>query len=147
MESNGDSRGGFLSAGGIISIVAGVSQIIGGLLLVAPMLLPEWFMYSERLVLGAMVIPLLRDFLWVYVTYAYGLFEAVGLVAVAAGVGVLSILAIIGGISAIRRKWFGLSLAGAICALLAGILGILAGVFVVLGKREFKAKEMGAEVV
>ena len=53
---------------------------------------------------------------------------------------VLGIMAVIGGISAIRRKWFSISLAGAIGALPSVIPGILAVIFVVLGKREFGAK-------
>jgi hypothetical protein len=52
----------------------------------------------------------------------------------------LGILSVTGGVSAIRRKRFGLSLAGAICALLSGLLGILAVIFVALGKREFRAE-------
>jgi hypothetical protein len=63
-------------------------------------------------------------------------------VIIAGCVGVLGIVAIVGGISAIRRKRFGLSLAGAISALLSGILGILAVIFVALGKREFGAGEV-----
>jgi hypothetical protein len=55
-------------------------------------------------------------------------------------VGILGIVAIIGGISAIRRKRFSLSLAGAICALPSVFLGILAVIFVSLSKREFGAK-------
>jgi hypothetical protein len=54
--------------------------------------------------------------------------------------GVLGIVAVVGGISAIRRKRFGLSLAGAICALPSVFLGIAAVVLVALGKREFRAK-------
>jgi ABC-type dipeptide/oligopeptide/nickel transport system permease subunit len=53
---------------------------------------------------------------------------------------VLGIMAVIGGISAIRRKWFSISLAGAVGALFTVPLGILAVIFVVLGKREFEAK-------
>jgi hypothetical protein len=53
---------------------------------------------------------------------------------------VLGVLAVVGGVSAIRRKRFGLSLAGAICAIISGLLGILAIIFVALGKREFGAK-------
>jgi len=52
----------------------------------------------------------------------------------------LGILAVTGGISAIKTKSFGLSLAGAICALPSGLLGILAVIFVALGKREFGAE-------
>jgi ABC-type dipeptide/oligopeptide/nickel transport system permease subunit len=53
---------------------------------------------------------------------------------------VLGIMAVIGGISAIRRKWFSISLAGDVGALFTVPLGILAVIFVVLGKREFEAK-------
>ena len=52
---------------------------------------------------------------------------------------ILGIVAIIGGISAIRRGSFGLSLAGAICALLPiNAFGVLAVIFVSLGKRDFE---------
>lgn len=54
---------------------------------------------------------------------------------------ILGIVAIVGGISAIRRKSFSLSLAGAICARPSTILGILAVIFVALGKREFEAEK------
>jgi membrane protease YdiL (CAAX protease family) len=48
-------------------------------------------------------------------------------------------IAIVGGICALRRKNWGLALAGSICALPAGfLLGILAIIFVIMGKREFK---------
>jgi hypothetical protein len=56
---------------------------------------------------------------------------------------VLGIIAIVGGIYALRREVWGLALAGSICALIPlilpwSILGILAVIFVSLGKREFK---------
>jgi hypothetical protein len=51
----------------------------------------------------------------------------------------LGMLAVIGGISAIGTKRFGLSLAGAICALPTGLLGILAVIFIALVRREFRA--------
>ena len=53
---------------------------------------------------------------------------------------ILGIIAIVGGIYALRRKIWGLALVGAICALFgpAGILGIFAIIFVSLGKGEFK---------
>ena len=54
---------------------------------------------------------------------------------------VLGIVGIIGGIYALRRKVWGLALAGAICALFIlpfGILvGLLAIIFLTLGKNEF----------
>jgi hypothetical protein len=52
----------------------------------------------------------------------------------------LGIVAIVGGVSALRRRSFGLSLAGAICALPLAPLGILAVIFVSVSNREFEAK-------
>jgi hypothetical protein len=53
---------------------------------------------------------------------------------------VFGIIAIVGGIYALLRKIWGLALAGSICALVGPwfILGVLAIIFVSLGKREFK---------
>ncbi len=52
---------------------------------------------------------------------------------------ILGIIALIGGISALQRKRWGLSLAGGICALfpLQTLLGILSIVFVALSHDEF----------
>ena len=124
-----DSRSGLLTAGGVLSIVAGAFEVIGGVLLAILTtgiriwfklaLLPchpgDWF---ER------IIPVLPTWL---------IIVAVPLLA-------LGIVAIIGGVSALRRKNFGLSLAGAICALPSIILGILAVIFVSLSRREFGAE-------
>ena len=53
---------------------------------------------------------------------------------------VLGAVAIIGGLYALKRRIWGLALAGAICALFGPwvILGILAIIFVVMGKNEFE---------
>ncbi len=52
---------------------------------------------------------------------------------------VFGIIALSGGISAIKRRWWGLSLAGSILSLvIMPILGILAIIFVSLGKEEFE---------
>ena len=131
MASSGSSRGGLLSAGGVLSIVAGISQIISAVSLVVNAEFPSSrsFMLAEMLFL-----PFLPDN-WLP-TIVSGLAVFIGLWCA----GVLGILAVGGGISAIKRKSFGLSLAGAICALPSVILGILAVIFVALGKREFGAK-------
>ncbi|MCK4387290.1 MAG: hypothetical protein KAW00_00830 [Dehalococcoidia bacterium] len=52
---------------------------------------------------------------------------------------IIGIVAIVGGIYALRRKIWGLTLAGSICALFCPgfILGILAIIFVIMGKNEF----------
>jgi hypothetical protein len=53
---------------------------------------------------------------------------------------ILGIIAIVGGSYALKRKMWGLALAGAICAIVgpAGLLGILAIIFVIIGKGEFE---------
>jgi hypothetical protein len=53
---------------------------------------------------------------------------------------IFGIIAIVGGIYALRRQVWGLALAGAICALVGpwAILGLLAIIFVSLGKGEFE---------
>jgi len=53
---------------------------------------------------------------------------------------ILGIIAIVGGSYALRRKIWGLALAGSICALFGpwALLGILAIIFVSLGKGEFR---------
>jgi hypothetical protein len=53
---------------------------------------------------------------------------------------ILGIIAIVGGTYALRRRIWGLALAGSICALIGpwGLLGLLAIIFVSLGKGEFE---------
>ena len=53
---------------------------------------------------------------------------------------ILGIIAIVGGSYALRRRVWGLALAGSICALIGpwGLLGLLAIIFVSLGKGEFE---------
>jgi TM2 domain-containing membrane protein YozV len=82
----------------------------------------------------------------------------------------LGVIAIVGGIYALERKSWGLALAGSICSVIgceifrlvplfiswvlsshpylfdATILGILAIIFVVLGKGEFKAKALAGDI-
>jgi TM2 domain-containing membrane protein YozV len=66
--------------------------------------------------------------------------------------GIAITIAIVGGICALRRRIWGLALAGSICALVGfGIPGILAIIFVVRGKREFEcgarvAKELAGDI-
>jgi len=51
---------------------------------------------------------------------------------------ILGIVAIIGGVYALKRRIWGLALAGSICAFFCvWFLGIPAIIFVILGKREF----------
>jgi len=149
MGSNGNSRGKLLTAGGILSIIVGIYQIIGGLFL-APIIIDSFpfpaffrtyffFIYWQvetGLVLSALTGIRIGDWGGAYMDGWYGT-RPVLLVSICNVV--LGIMAVIGGISAIKRKWFSISLAGAIGALSTVPLGILAVNFVVLGKRAFKA--------
>jgi len=150
MASNGGHRRGLLTAGGVLSIVEGLFEVTGGAIMVGLVIAHrELFRLAPP---GTY--PGIRSSLFGYVDLIWLIIVGVPLI-------VLGIIAIVGGVSAIRRKKFALSLAGAICALpsvifglyLAGaisalasvILGILAVIFVALGKREFgeKRKENG----
>jgi uncharacterized membrane-anchored protein YitT (DUF2179 family) len=130
MVSNGSNRSGILTAGGVLSIVGGALQVIGALIIGV---LTMGIRILDRLVhipfqpgdWGGHVIPFIP--FW---------FIVVGLPLL-----VLGIVAIVGGTSALGRRRFGLSLAGAICALPSNILGILAIVFVSVSKKEFEEAE------
>jgi hypothetical protein len=139
MESNGNSRGGLLSAGGVLSIIAGILQIISAVTLVAYIFFPDWVYQMLDTTLSPLrFVPFIVTYLFQFIQYGSG--GGLESVIVPVVAGVLAIVAIVGGISAIRRNSFGLSLAGAIGILPSGIMGILALIFVALGRREFRAK-------
>ena len=122
-----EGRGGLLSAGGILSIIVGAFEVIGGavMLLLATGMCTPFGILPLRFCAG----PGPGHGMWAMPVW----WMVMGGVLV-----VLGILAIAGGISAVRRKSFGLSLLGAICALVPlNLLGLLAVIFVSLGKREF----------
>ena len=51
---------------------------------------------------------------------------------------VLGVLAIVGGVYALKNKTWGLALAGSIAAVFTGrLLGVLSLIFIVLGKKDF----------
>ena len=131
MASNDNSRGKLLTAGGVLSIIAGAFEIISGGIVVALIMSPG----IRRWLLPLPPMPLMPGDWYEYVIPVVPApFISVGIAFIVWGVG-----AIIGGISAVNRKSFGLSLVGAICALPSIIMGILAIIFVSLGKREFRA--------
>ena len=129
MESDGNSRSGLLTAGGVLSIIGGLIELIGGGIVMGIgiqniiggrfFFIPEipWFP-GEELVAG--VIPAVIIIVGIFII-------ALGAIGVA------------GGISALNRKSFGLSLAGAICIVPPTvILGTLAIIFVSMSRREFQ---------
>jgi hypothetical protein len=94
---------------GILAIIAGALQVIFGIVIAAFGGI-GWF-------------------------FGMGWMSAIG-----APLILFGIVAIVGGIYALRREVWGLALAGSICALVGpwGLLGLLAIIFVSLGKGEFK---------
>ncbi len=126
MNYNAGDRIGFLSAGGVLSIVAGAFEINGGgTMLASAGLGIEFRLWDFALYPGIWlehIIPV--DSPWFIIMG--------GLLAL------LGVIAILGGIWALRRRSFGLALAGAVCILPLGILGILAIVCIALAKREFE---------
>jgi hypothetical protein len=100
------------TAAGILTIIAGVALLIIGLVIVGfGALIPFGFMLWFGGLLGMVGAPFI----------------------------ILGIIAIVGGIYALKRRIWGLALVGSICALPAGfLLGLLAIIFVSLGKGEFK---------
>jgi hypothetical protein len=134
VASNSSDRGGLLTAGGVLSIVAGALQVIGGVIIALMMMV-------ITIPVRWALIPWHQGDWWrpIMPVMPFGLI-IIGVPFIIA----LGIVAIVGGVSALRRKSFGLSLAGAICALPSGILGILAIIFVSLSKREFEAKKSEA---
>ena len=110
-----EGRGGLLSAGGILSIISGAFQIIVGAMAVL----------SE---LGIIFPP---------PSYETGMDLSRWMIVAGAILVGLGIVAVSGGVSAVRRNSFGLSIAGAICSLPCMFFGILSIIFVGLGKREF----------
>lgn len=98
---------------GILSIVAGSIDILVGI----------WAMARNEFV---------RRVMWHWRWEVLGVFALV-----------LGIIAVVGGVFAIRRRIWGLALAGAICALFpphVGVLGILAIIFISLSRDEFVRK-------
>lgn len=110
-------------AAGILCIIAGAVAVIPGWFLVASALSPTTAAYPDA---------------------GYGV-----LIAILLGIplSILGTVAIVGGIHALRRKSWGLALAGAICALVGFVLpGIVAIVFVALGKGEFRTKLLAEDI-
>ncbi|TET42354.1 MAG: hypothetical protein E3J60_02720 [Dehalococcoidia bacterium] len=128
MESNGNRKSGLLTAGGVLSIIGGVLEVIAGGIVVGIVI--------QNIIRGPLCVPL-PQIPWVpwgeiVVDFLPAIFIIVGILIL-----VLGAIGIAGGISALNKKSFGLSLAGAICILPTVLLGILAIIFVSVSKKEF----------
>jgi hypothetical protein len=143
-----------LTTGGVLSIIGGGLEVVGGGILVALVIAHrDMFGLVGHGVWGGTPVILFGPYVFV---------DLIALIKVGVALLVLGIAGVVGGVSAVRRRIFGLSLAGAICALpsvilsdylgwLTGVgltnaaltlldLGILALIFVSLSKREFGAE-------
>ncbi|HUW45129.1 MAG TPA: hypothetical protein VMW50_04965, partial [Dehalococcoidia bacterium] len=115
------------TAGGVLSIIGGVLEAIAGGIVVG---------IGIHNIIGGTLWPL-PHIPWVQwgeivVDFLPAIVIIVGILIL-----VLGVIGIAGGISALNRKSFGLSLAGAICVLPTVLLGILAVIFVAVSKKEF----------
>jgi hypothetical protein len=122
------NRSGLLTAGGILSIIGGVLEAIAG-----------------GIVVGIGIENIIGGTFWFipYIPWFPGREIVAGvlppiIIIVGIVILVLGAIGIAGGISALNRKSFGLSLAGAICILPTVILGILAVIFVSISKKGFE---------
>ena len=117
----GMARGGFMMVlGGIVGRLTGVSAEMSDLM-------SEWL---GAFVQGTVDIPLL---IMSIVSISAYVLTVIGIVSLAFG-----IVSLVAGIQAIRRKAWGLALAGSILAIPASaVLGILSIIFVSIGKQEF----------
>jgi hypothetical protein len=133
MTSNGSSRSGLLTAGGVLSIIAGSLEVIGGLIIAV-------LTIGIRILFRLAIVPVDPGDWFGHIIHFMPIVP-MWLIVVGVPIFALGIVAIVGGVSALRRRSFGLSLAGAICALPFVPLGILALIFVSVSSKEFEAKE------
>jgi len=129
MESSGSRRSGLPTAGGILGIIAGALQVIVGGVVVALIFSPS----LRRALLPP--VPLAPMPPGSYEHFAPAMPIWLGFLGVL--VVALGIVAMVGGVFALKRKSFGMALAGAICALPVFFLGIPAVILVSLSGREF----------
>jgi len=112
------------TAGGVLSIISGALGLVGSI-----------FLLVFGNIIGSAV---LREFFpssaWQHWGWPFVIVGAASLFFI-----VVDILAIVGGIYAIQRKYWGWALAGGIAAIIASrILGVIALVFIALSRKEFK---------
>ena len=139
--ANDGHRGELPIAGGALALIAGVFQVVNGAVLVAFFL--TWAPYHSISTILPFPWSILFPGFWAdYLNhyYTFSSHPPGWLMIMGALLLVLGVLAVAGGVSAIRRRSFGLSLAGAISALLSGLFGVLAVIFVGLARKEFGAR-------
>jgi hypothetical protein len=112
---------------GILSIVSGVIGILYGVFILAFWIFFLRIMSSESLIQGAQPVP---DDIFTLMLILYSVISAV--------IIILGVLGIIGGVFALKRKYWGWALAGAIASTITFFpCGIAAIIMVSLGQSEF----------
>ncbi len=113
--------------GGVLSIVAGALGFLGVLFIIF-LILVMAFAFEES---GSYYDSNPEDEVLVFVMVFYGIMGLLG--------AAVNILAIVGGILALRKRYWGWALAGSIAATLAFFpCGIPAIIFIAMGKPEFE---------
>jgi hypothetical protein len=135
MATHSSSRSGLLDAGGVLSILGGLLELIVGSIVLS---------IATPIMIGS-PLPTVPHFSWMPDLEIWLVFFTTRVIIVAILILVMGAVGIAGGISALRRKSYSLSLAGATCILPTVLFGILAVIFTALSKREFgvETKENG----
>jgi hypothetical protein len=118
--------------GGVLAIVSGGLGAIGALSMLFVALALQYT--SDEYVYHSNGYYYYPDDFWAFITVFYVVIGVIGLL--------LGALGIVGGIYALRRKRWGLALAGAIASCLTFLpCGVVAVVFVAMGRPEFAANQ------
>jgi hypothetical protein len=121
---------------GILDIISGVAGVVMGLFMALPLHAARVAQAAPGATQGAA--PRIAPHLGALPQMPHLFFPGMGL-AMGITIAVIGVLAIVGGIFALKNKVWGLALAGSIGAVLTGrLLGVLALIFIVLGRKDFE---------
>ena len=120
-------------------VVAGLLDIVSGALGIVVGLCMSLRMFAVRAAQAAPgVAPRVSPHAGNFPQMPHVIFPGMG-IAFAIALLVIGVLAIVGGVYALRLKVWGLALAGAIAAVITGpVIGLLALIFTVLGREDFQ---------
>jgi len=123
-------------------VVAGILDILSGAMGVAMGLFMSLHVHAAKVAQAASgatqkIAPRVAPHLGSFPQMPHLFFPGMGL-AMGIAIAVIGVLAIVGGIFALKNKVWGLALAGSIGAVLTGrLLGVIALILIVLGRKDF----------
>jgi len=126
-----------------MTVVAGILDILSGAMGVVMGLFMSLHTHAARVAQAApgaaqKIAPRVAPHMGAFPQMPHLFFPGMGL-ALGITIAVIGVLAIVGGIFALKNKVWGLALAGSIGAVLTGrLLGVLALIFIVLGRKDFQ---------